>query len=55
MQALNVITAPDKVVLDASGIDTPKQVRYAWADNPDDANLFNSANLPSTPFEMDVK
>lgn len=50
-----VITAPDKVVLDASGIDTPKQVRYAWADNPDDANLFNSANLPSTPFEMDVK
>ncbi len=29
----------------------PVWVRYAWADNPTDANLFNAAGLPAAPFE----
>lgn len=41
--------------LDARGISHPRTVRYAWADNPDDANLYNSEDLPSTPFEIDIK
>ena len=48
------IEAPDKVRLDCKGIDRPQSVRYAWADNPDDANLYNSEELPSTPFEITV-
>ncbi|WP_157975871.1 sialate O-acetylesterase [Lewinella sp. IMCC34191] len=29
-------------------------VRYAWFNNPDDANLFSRAGLPVTPFELTV-
>lgn len=29
-----------------------KTVRYAWADNPSAANLFNDAGLPAAPFEI---
>ena len=32
---------------------TPIQtVRYAWSNNPDDANLFSREGLPVTPFEV---
>ncbi|KAF2333711.1 sialate O-acetylesterase [Flavobacterium daemonense] len=29
----------------------PVKVRYAWADNPTEANLYNKENLPASPFE----
>ncbi|MFC3115894.1 sialate O-acetylesterase [Cellvibrio fontiphilus] len=38
----------------ANGISEPKWVRYAWADNPEGANLYNSAGLPASPFEASV-
>jgi sialate O-acetylesterase len=28
-------------------------VRYAWADNPDGANLYNKDGLPASPFRTD--
>ena len=28
----------------------PTAIRYGWADNPDDLDLYNSAGLPVTPF-----
>jgi len=31
----------------------PVAVRYAWENNPADANLGNSANLPASPFRTD--
>jgi sialate O-acetylesterase len=31
----------------------PVAVRYAWANNPDKANLYNSAGLPAAPFRTD--
>jgi sialate O-acetylesterase len=35
---------------------TPIQkVRYAWFDNPDDANLFSREGLPVTPFEIEAR
>jgi len=34
-----------------SSILNPTRVRYAWADNPDQANLYNKENLPASPFE----
>ena len=34
-------------------IPAPKYVRYAWADNPDGANLYNKEGLPASPFKTD--
>jgi len=44
----------DKLVVWADSITEPKWVRYAWADNPEGANLYNSAGLPASPFEASV-
>jgi len=35
------------------GIKTPKAVRYAWADNPEGANLCDASSLPASPFRTD--
>jgi sialate O-acetylesterase len=32
----------------------PVYVRYAWADSPVHANLYNKAGLPASPFTNDV-
>lgn len=29
----------------------PMALRYAWADNPEEANLYNREGLPASPFE----
>jgi sialate O-acetylesterase len=34
-------------------IPNPAYVRYAWADNPDFANLYNEEGLPASPFRTD--
>jgi sialate O-acetylesterase len=34
-------------------IKNPIAVRYAWADNPDGANLYNKEGLPASPFRTD--
>ncbi len=40
-----------KVVVWNDAIPGPVSVRYAWADNPAGANLFNKEGLPATPFD----
>ena len=42
----------DEIIVWNERIDNPLNVRYAWADNPD-ANLYNSALLPASPFRTD--
>jgi len=42
----------DKVVVWNDEITNPKYVRYAWADNPVNPNLFNKEGLPASPFQM---
>ncbi|GHT10299.1 9-O-acetylesterase [Bacteroidia bacterium] len=32
-------------------ISQPEKVRYAWANNPDGANLYNKEGLPASPFQ----
>lgn len=34
-------------------IKQPQYVRYAWADNPQKANLYNRDGLPASPFKTD--
>ncbi len=43
----------DVVVVENPEIRRPVAVRYAWADNPDEANLCNREGLPATPFRTD--
>jgi sialate O-acetylesterase len=31
----------------------PVAVRYAWADNPENANLYNKDGLPASTFRTD--
>lgn len=42
----------NKVEVWNENIKNPTVVRYAWANNPDNANLYSNAGLPSTPFEI---
>src|SRR5690606_11929897 len=32
----------------------PVAVRYGWADNPDDVNVYNAEGLPASPFRTDT-
>ncbi len=43
----------DRVVVYSEEVKNPVAVRYAWADNPDDANLYNKEGLPAGPFRTD--
>ena len=43
----------DKVVVWSNDIKAPGAVRYAWGNNPDQANLYNQEGLPATPFRTD--
>jgi sialate O-acetylesterase len=45
----------NEVVVWNEKIENPKSVRYAWADNPDFANLFNKEGLPASPFQIKVE
>ena len=44
-----------KVVVWADAVLQPVTVRYAWADNPEGANLYNKEGLPASPFEARMK
>jgi sialate O-acetylesterase len=39
-----------RVVVWSGEIQHPVSVRYAWADNPEGANLYNKEGLPAEPF-----
>ncbi|WP_091624473.1 sialate O-acetylesterase [Maribacter orientalis] len=40
----------DKIIVWNDKIQKPKYVRYAWADNPNNPNLYNVEGLPASPF-----
>lgn len=45
----------NKVVVWSDAVKNPVAVRYAWADNPEGANLYNKEGLPASPFTTDNK
>ncbi|MBX0290282.1 beta galactosidase jelly roll domain-containing protein [Hymenobacter sp. HSC-4F20] len=42
------------VVVWNEAVPTPVTVRYAWADNPEGANLYNKEGLPASPFQANA-
>lgn len=47
------VISGNQVVVWNEGIANPLYVRYAWADNPDNPNLYNKEGLPASPFRTD--
>ncbi|RZK24677.1 MAG: sialate O-acetylesterase [Hymenobacter sp.] len=45
----------NKVVVWSDQVPAPVTVRYAWADNPEGANLYNQAGLPASTFQTDAR
>jgi sialate O-acetylesterase len=43
----------DTVVVHAPEVPQPAAVRYAYASNPEGANLYNRSGLPASPFRSD--
>jgi sialate O-acetylesterase len=42
-----------KVTVSSEMVESPVAVRYAWGNNPDDANLYNEEGLPASSFRTD--
>ncbi len=47
------IDGPDGVIVSSAAVAKPVAVRYAWASNPEGANLVNSEGLPASVFRTD--
>ena len=43
----------DKIIVWNDNVPNPMYVRYAWADDPVNPNLFNKEGLPASPFRTD--
>ncbi len=43
----------DKIIVRHEDIREPVAIRYAWSDNPEDANLMNKGGLLASPFRTD--
>ncbi|MCC4597398.1 sialate O-acetylesterase [Xanthomonas campestris pv. phormiicola] len=44
----------DSVVVESAEVAQPQAVRYAWSENPAEANLVNREQLPVSPFRTDT-
>lgn len=43
----------NRIIVWSDEVKSPVAVRYAWADNPEGANLYNLEGLPASPFRTD--
>lgn len=51
--AAQAIIEGDMVVVSSEEVADPVAVRYAWAGNPAECNLFNREGFPASPFRTD--
>lgn len=49
----DAIIEGESVLVSCKEVSEPMAVRYAWADNPDQCNLYNRDDLPASPFRSD--
>lgn len=53
-QWANAIIRNNHIIVWSDKIQQPIAVRYAWADDPEGANLYNKEGLPAAPFRTDT-
>jgi sialate O-acetylesterase len=49
----DAVIRSNKVIVSSKSVSQPVAVRYAWANNPAGANLYNVEGLPASPFRTD--
>ncbi len=49
------IVSNNQVEVFSNEVSAPKAVRYGWANNPDDVNLYNKEGLPANPFRTNIE
>lgn len=49
----NAIIEGDRVIVWSDAVTAPVAIRYAWANNPEGANLYNKEGLPASSFRTD--
>jgi sialate O-acetylesterase len=47
------LLSDNSVIVYSEKVQSPIAVRYGWADNPDDLDLYNKEDLPTNPFRTD--
>jgi sialate O-acetylesterase len=47
------VIAGDSIVASSDAVAQPRALRYAWSDNPQEADLVNREGLPASPFRTD--
>ena len=50
----NAVIKGKQLIVSAEGVKKPVAVRYAWAESPYDANLYNAEGFPAVPFRTDI-
>jgi sialate O-acetylesterase len=51
--ATGKITGTNSLQISSTEVKNPVAVRYAWSNNPEDANLYNGSDLPASSFRTD--
>lgn len=51
----NAYIEGDKVIVSHDQVSDPSEIRYAWGNNPVNANLFNNEGLPALSFRVQLK
>ena len=51
--ATGKITGINSLQISSTEVQHPVAVRYAWSNNPEDANLYNGSDLPASSFRTD--
>lgn len=51
--AKGTISSNNEITLESAMVPAPLYVRYGWATNPEDINLYNKDGLPAFPFRTD--